>query len=264
MPPNGVRTLLVVTAALLALVVGAADAAVAPPKCWMGKAGCEHTSTPHWNLRTYTGTVAVVGTRQQSLTCADVERGAREEIVEGHYSVKFALDRKASQTRVAADAQKQPLTSKPLALVFDVAATTHERVRTLAPNGDGTCTETFRDCDKNADSRAKDSLNVVVRGRQVIQETPGDFIKSRFLECAETPSSASLLPDDPLGEEFMTEASTLRAFRHRDTTVTHGRDRQIGDGSTSIEISGKLTYARTTRACTTYPLARTRCRTARG
>jgi hypothetical protein len=264
MRPNGVRTLLVVTAVVLGAAVGVADAAVAPPKCWKGRSGCEHTSTPHWNLRTFAGTVSVVGSRPQSLTCADVADGAREEIVSGRYTVKFALDRKASQTRVGSDAQKQPITSKPLALVFDVAATTHERVRQLSPNGDGTCTEAFRDCDKNADSRAKDSLNVVVRGRQVIQETPGDFIRSRFLECAETPTSASLLPDDPVGEEFMTEASSLRAFRHRDTVVTHSRDRQIGDGATSIEITGELTYARTIRACTTYPLARTRCRTARG
>ena len=98
----------------------------------------------------------------------------------------------------------------------------------------------------------------------MIQETPGDFIKSRFLECAETPTSASLLPDDPVEGKFMSEASSLRAFRHRDTVVTQGRDHQIGDGSTSITVSGKLTYGRSIRACTRYPFTKPRCRTARG
>ncbi|HEX4734416.1 MAG TPA: hypothetical protein VH247_08400, partial [Thermoleophilaceae bacterium] len=137
-------------------------------------------------------------------------------------------------------------------------------VRTVTSNGDGTCAESFRDCDKASNSSASDSLNVVVRNRRVIQETPGEFLKTAFLECAETPTMTSLLPDDPVGEQFMSEDSTLRAFSHRSTVVTTGRDRQIGDGSTSIAVSGRLTYARSIRACTTYPLTRTRCRTARG
>lgn len=263
MRPNGVWAVLA-TAFVLALVPLGADAAVAPPKCWKGKTGCVHTSTPHWNLTTFVGSVDVNGTRPPGLTCSDVANGAREEIVAGHYLVKFGLNRRSSNTRIAADAQRLPLTSTPLKLAFGVTATTHERVRRLSPNGDGTCTETFRDCDRNSSSTAKDSLNVVVRGRRVVQEMPGDFVKTRFLECAKTPDMASLLPDDPLGEQFMSEASTLRAFRHRDTVVTTGRDRQIGDGSTSIAVSGKLTYARSIRACTSYPLTRTRCRTARG
>jgi hypothetical protein len=198
------------------------------------------------------------------VTCADAANGPREEIVAGRYAVKFSLGPATSQTRVAADAQKRPVTSTPLKLTFAVTSTTHERVRTLASNGDGTCTESFRDCDKTTSSTARDSLNVFVRNRRVIQETPGNFLGTAFLECAETPTMTSLLPDDPIGEQFMSEDSTLRAFNHRDTVVTTGRDRQIGDGSTSIAVSGKLTYARSVRACTTYPLTRTRCRTARG
>ena len=263
MRPNGVGKVVAI-AAVLALVPLTADAAVAPPKCWKGKAGCRHTATPHWNLRTFTGTADVNGTRAKSLTCADVASGPRDEIVAGHYTVRMALKRAQSKTRIGADADKNPVTSKPLALSLLVTSTTHERVRTLAPNPDGTCTETFRDCDKTDESTKQDTLDVFVRGKRVIQETPGDWIKSAFLECAETPTAPSLLPDDPLDGKFMSEDSTLRAFRHRDTVVTHGRDRQIGDGSTSIALSGKLTYARSIRACTTYPLARTRCRTARG
>jgi hypothetical protein len=247
-----------------AAIPAVSDAAVAPPKCWKGKAGCRHTSTPHWNLRTFTGTADVNGTRPNSLTCADVQQGPREEIVAGHYTVKRRLKRSESQTRVAADAKKNPVTSKPLNLSLLVTSTTHERVRTLAPNGDGTCTETFKDCDKTDASTKKDTLDVFVRSRSVIQETPGDWIKSAFLECAETPTAPSLLPDDPLDGKFMSEPHSLRIFRHPSTTVTHGRDRQIGDGNTSIAVSGRLTYARSIRACTTYPLSRTRCRTARG
>jgi hypothetical protein len=264
MRPNGVWVV-VATAVVLALVPLAADAAVAPPKCWKGKAGCRHTSTPHWNLRTFVGNVDVNGTRTNALTCSDVAGGAREEIVAGHYVVKFSLNRASSQTRVAADADKNPITgAKPLALAFAVTSTTHERVRQLAPNGDGTCTETFRDCDRTSTSTAKDSLDIVTRNRRVVQTTPGDFIKSRFLECAEAQTMPSFLPDDPLGENFMTESSRPAAFKHKDTAVRHSRDRQIGDGSTSIAVSGNLTYIRTIRACTTYPLTRTRCRTARG
>ena len=263
MRPNGVSAVLAAALAL-ALVPLAADAAVAPPKCWKGKVGCRHTSTPHWALQTFSGSASVVGTRPPAVTCADAAGGPREEIVAGRYTVKFSLKRATSQTRIAADAQKRPFTSTPLKLTFLVTSTTHERVRTLTANGDGTCTESFRDCDKATSSTARDSLNVFARNRRVIQETPGDFLKTAFLECAETPTMTSLLPDDPIGEQFMSEASTLRAFNHRDTVVTTGRDRQIGDGSTSIAVSGKLTYARSIRACTTYPLTRTRCRTARG
>lgn len=264
MRPTGVIALLSATIAL-SLVPLVADAAVTPPKCWKGKRGCVHTSTPHWNLRTFSGTVDVNGTRANALTCADATSGPKEEIVAGHYTVKLALDRAASQTLVGADAQKNPTTSKPLKLALNVTSTTHERVRTLTPAGDGqTCTETFRDCDRTATSTARDTLDVFVRNRRVIQETPGDFIKAALLECAETPDMTSFLPPDPLDAKFMSEPSTLAAFRHRDVAVSHGRDRQIGDGATSIAISGKLTYARTIRACTTYPLARTRCRTARG
>src|SRR4051794_26114686 len=131
MRPNGVGMLVAMAFVLSLIPLATADGAVAPPKCWKGKSGCTHTSTPHWNLRTFAGNVSVVGTRPQALTCADVASGAREEIVAGRYEVKFTLDRRASQSRVAADAQKQPITSKPLKLVFDVSSTTHERVRTL-------------------------------------------------------------------------------------------------------------------------------------
>jgi hypothetical protein len=256
--------MLLLTALLLAVVPVVADAAVAPPKCWKGKAGCRHTSTPHWNLSTFTGTADVSGTRPNALSCADVAQGPRDEIVAGHYTVKMTLKRSESQTRIGADADKNPVTSKPLDLSLLVTSTTHERVRTLAPNPDGTCTESFRDCDKTDSSTKSDTLDLFVRSRSVIQETPGDWIKSAFLECAETPTTPSLLADDPLDAKFMSEPSSLRIFRHPDTTVTHGRDRQIGDGSTSIAVSGKLTYVRSIRACTTYPLTRTRCRTARG
>jgi hypothetical protein len=263
MRPNGVRTLLA-TAFVLAAIPAVTEAAVAPPKCWKGKAGCRHTSTPHWNLRTFTGTADVNGTRPNSLTCADVQQGPRDEIVAGHYTVKMSLKRSLSQTRIGADANKNPITSKPLQLSLLVTGTTHERVRTLTSNGNGTCAETFRDCDRTDQSTKQDTLDLFVRSRSVIQETPGDWIKSAFIECAETPTTPSLLPDDPLDAKFMSERSSLRIFRHPDTTVTHGRDRQIGDGNTSIAVSGKLTYARSIRACTTYPLTKTRCRTAKG
>jgi hypothetical protein len=212
----------------------------------------------------FSGSVSVVGTRPQSLTCADVGSGAREEIVAGRYTVIFALDRRSSQTRIAPDSNKLPITSRPLALTFDVTSTTHERVRRLAPVGDGTCTETFRDCDRSESSRANDTLDVFTRGRRVVQQTPGDFIATKLRECAETPEMRSLLPDRPLDADYMSEDSPLRAFRHRDTVVTHSRDLQLGDGSTSVAISGELRYARSIRACTKYPGTRARCRTARG
>jgi hypothetical protein len=264
MGPNGVRAVLAVAFALALIPLAAAQGAVTPPKCWKGKAGCVHTSTPRWNVTGFNGTVAVVGTKTNGLTCADVANGAREEIVAGRYSVKFALNPARSQTRIAANAQKLPATSKPLALRFNVARTTHEQIRKLTPNGDGTCTESTRDCDKSDSSTAADTLDVFIRSKRVVQETRGDFIKPAFLECAETPEMGSLLPVEPLDGKFMSETSQLAAFRHRDTLVTQGRDRQIGDGSTTVAISGKVTYARSIRACTTYPLARTRCRTARG
>jgi hypothetical protein len=256
--------MLIATALALALLPLAAEAAVAPPKCWKGKKGCTHTSTPHWNLRTFEGTADVNGTRPNSLTCADVQSGPRDEIVAGHYTVKMALKRSESQTRIGADADENPITSKPLDISLLVTSTAHERVRTLSPNTDGTCTETFKDCDKTDESTKKDTLDLFVRSRSVIQETPGDWIKSAFLECAETPTTPSLLPDDPLDGKFMSERSSQRIFKHPNTTTNHGRDRQIGDGSTSIAVSGKLTYARTIRACTRYPLTKTRCRTAHG
>jgi hypothetical protein len=251
----------VVAAALSLIPLASADGAVAPPKCWKGSKGCTHTATPHWNVLSFTGTAGVVGARAPTATCADTPK---DEIVSGRYTVEFALDRKASQTRIAANAQKNPTTSKSLKLVFNVTSATHERVRTLTPAGDGTCTESFRDCDKTDSSRKSDKLDVFVRSNRIVQETPGDFIKPAFLECAATPTSASLLPDDPLEGMFMSEQSSRSAFRHRDTVVTHGRDRQIGDGNTSIELSGKVTYGRSIRACTRYPLTKQRCRTAHG
>src|SRR4051795_3429816 len=111
MQPNGVRTLLVVLALVLATAV-AADAAVAPPKCWKGKTGCRHRQTPHWNLRTFTGIADVNGTRPNSLTCADVQQGARDEVVAVHYKVKMSLKRAESQTRIGVDAHNNPITSK--------------------------------------------------------------------------------------------------------------------------------------------------------
>src|SRR5215213_7567608 len=98
MRPNGVWVALIATAALATVPI-VADAAVAPPKCWKGKRLCVHTSTPHWNLRTFSGSVSVNGTRPNALTCADVASGPREEIVAGRYTVKLALDRAKSQTR---------------------------------------------------------------------------------------------------------------------------------------------------------------------
>jgi hypothetical protein len=259
MRPNGVRALLVAALAV-SVFAAVANAAVAPPRCWKGKAGCTHTAIPHWNLMTFGGSASVTGTRPSTLTCADVASGPKDEIVEGRYTVEFTLDPKSSQSLVPADAQKLPTTSKPLKLAFDVTSTTHERIRTL--NQD--CSESFRDCDKTETSRAGDTLDVFIRAARVIQETPGDFIKSRFLECAETPTMPSLLPDDPVEGKFMSQDSSLRAFSHRDTVVTHGRDHQIGDGNTSLAVSGRLTYGRSIRACTRYPLTRQRCRTARG
>jgi hypothetical protein len=257
--------MLVAAALGVALLAGTADATVAPPKCWKGKAGCTHTATPHWNLRSFDGTVSVVGTRQAALSCADVANGAREEVVAGRYTVRFALDKDLSDSRVPANAQKLPTTSKPLILALNVTSTTHETVRALSPNGDGqTCTESFRDCDISKTSLVGDQLDVFVRGRRVIQESPGDFVQSGLLECAETPTTVSLLPDDALDGKFMSEPSTFNAFRHRSTVVTHGRDHQIGDGNTSVAISGRLTYSRTIHACTRYPRIKARCRDARG
>jgi hypothetical protein len=261
---NGVRTLLAVALAV-ALLAATADAAVAPPKCWKGRAGCTHTATPYWTLTSFEGTATVVGTRPKSLTCADVANGPRAEIIAGRYAVEFTLRPRASDTRVPANAQKLPTTSKPLALSLRATGTTHEQVRTLTPTGDGQgCVETLHDCDRSATTTVADELDVFVRGRRVVQETPGDFIQSRFPECSGNSASPSLLPKDALDGKFMSEESTFSAFRHRDTVVTHGRDRQIGDGSTSIELSGRLTYARSIHACTRYPRTKPRCRDARG
>lgn len=265
MRPNGVLSVIVAALALALIPIATAQSAVDPPKCWKGKAGCRHTSTPFWNLTGFGGTVSVVGTKPKSLTCADVTSAPKEEIVAGRYTAKFTLDRARSETRIASDADKLPTTSKPLDVHFNVTSTTHEQIRTLTPSSDPAgCTETFRDCDKSDSSTATDTLDVFIRTGRVIQETRGDFVQPRLLECAETPDMGSLLPSDALGGELVSETSSAAAFRHRDTVKTFGRDRQIGDGSVSIVLSGKLTYARSIRACTTYPLTRTRCRTARG
>ena len=58
---------------------------------------------------------------------------------------------------------QKPLTSKPLDISLLVTSTTHERVRTLTPNGDGTCTETFKDCDKTDASTKSDTLGAQKR-----------------------------------------------------------------------------------------------------
>jgi hypothetical protein len=265
MRPYGVLSVVLTALALALIPIATAQSAVTPPKCWKGKAGCRHTSTPRWNLTGFGGTVTVVGTKPKSLTCADVTAGAKEEIVAGRYTAKFTLDRARSKTLIPANADKLPTTSKPLDVHFNVTSTTHEQVRTLTPSSDPAgCTETFRDCNKPDSSTATDTLDVFIRTGRVIQETRGDFIQPRQLECAETPEMGSLLPSDALNGKLVSETSTAAAFRHRDTDKSFGRDRQIGDGSVSMTLSGKLTYARSIRACTTYPLTRTRCRTARG
>jgi hypothetical protein len=261
MRPHGVGTVLA-AALLLSLVTAAtAGAAAAPPECWKGRAGCTHTALPHWDVRSFGGTVSVVGTRRATLTCADVANGPREEIVAGRYTVRFSMRRDLSDLRVPANARKLPTTSKPLDVTLRVTSVTHERVRTLDPNG---CKESFRDCDTSRTGLVADRLEVYVRGRRVIQESPGDFIPARFLECAETATTTSLLPDDPLDGKLVSEDSSPAAFRHRSTVVPIGRDRQVGDGNTSVTVSGRLTYARTIHACTRYPRTKPRCRDARG
>jgi hypothetical protein len=265
MRSNGVSAVLLTALALALIPVATADSAVAPPACWKGNAGCRHTSTPHWSLTSYRGTVSVVGTKQKTLTCADVVAGPKEEIVAGRYMAKFALDAARSDRRIAADAKKQPTTSKPLDLHFNITSTTHEQIRTLTPSADPAgCTETFRDCNNTKTTTATDTLDVFIRTRRVIQETRGDFIQPRLLECAETPDMSSLLPSDALNGKLVSESSRLTTFRHRGSVVPFGGDHQIGDGAVSVSTAGKLTYARSIRACTTYPLTRTRCRTARG
>src|SRR4051794_33691999 len=111
MGPNGVRALVAAALIVSLLPLAAADATVAPPKCWKGRTGCTHTATPHWNVLGFAGSASVVGTRSAGATCAPAPK---EEIVAGRYTVKFALDRKASQTLIGPDAQKNPTTSKSL------------------------------------------------------------------------------------------------------------------------------------------------------
>lgn len=264
MSPPGVRTLLAAALALSLVTALAAQAATTPPPCWKGRAGCTHTSTPSWGVSAFSGTVSVVGTRRNSLTCAAVANGAKEEIVAGRYTVDFKLRPAKSGKRIGSDAQKLPRTTTSLRLPLDVTSKTHERLRTLTPTGDGQCAETFRDCDKSETSTAADRLTVFVRARRVIQETAGAFVQSRLLECAATPDMTSLLPADALESTLVSEDSAPSHFHHRGTAIPIGSDRQVGDGDTTIAISGRLTYARFIHACTRYPRTRARCSDARG
>jgi len=253
-----------VAALALALTPVAADA-VTPPKCWKGARGCKHSATPSWNLTTFGGSVSSVGTRPKTLTCADLAGKPREEIVEGRYTVAFKLDPSRSELRVGADRSKQPKTADPLSLRFTVTQTTHEVVRTLTPTADGaSCTESARACDKSGTVSGTDRLDVFTRNARVNHNFGGTFVNNSFLECAATPDMASLLPSNPLDGSLLTRSDGLSVFRHRSAVVTDGRDRQLGDGSTTVAIKSKLTYARTIRACTFYAGTKKRCRTARG
>ena len=264
MRPNGVSAIVLAAVALALIPLGAAQA-VTPPKCWKGAAGCRHSETPSWDLTSFSGSVSAVGTRPPRLTCADLAGAPRDEIIEGRYTVAFKLDRARSETRVGVDAARQPKTADPLSLRFAVTQTTHELVRTLTPSADGTaCTEATRSCDKSGTVGGTDRLDVFTRNRRVNQNFGGTFVNNSFLECAGSADVPSLLPSDPLDGSFLTRTDGLSTFRHRSVVVTTARDRQIGDGSTSINLKGKLTYARSIRACTYYAGTKKRCRTARG
>jgi hypothetical protein len=225
---------LLAIAVTLALVPVASPAAAATPKA-------------KWELETFTGSVTATRTRDATLTCADAVDGAKEEVVSGRYAVSFTLNPQTSKQVVRSDKKGRPRTPFALNLRFNIARITREKIRTLTPNGDGTCTETFRDCEKTGTPLTKpDKLTVETSGRTVNQRLGGDFIDAVAIPCA--PDSATpntLLPSSgPLFGNFLDEDTGLSNFKHRTTVVVASRSDRPGNGEVTSLVKARLTYKR--------------------
>jgi hypothetical protein len=251
--------------ALIALTTSA-SAATTYPVCWKGNAGCKHSLTSSWELTTFNGSVTASRTRDATLTCADAASGPKEEVVSGRYAVSFTLNPQSSKQIIRSDAAGRPRTPFALNLRFNVARLTHEKIRTVTPKGDGTCTESTRDCDKTGTPLTKpDKLTVATTKRTVNQRMAGDFIESVTVPCA--PDSATVktvLPSTgPMFGTYLDEATGLRNFQHKTTVVVAGRTDMPGNGEVTSEVRARLSYERIRRACSYYSKSQKRCRTTR-
>jgi hypothetical protein len=225
---------------LIAIAVTAALVPVASP-------ADAATPKPKWELETFSGSVTATRTRDATLTCEDAANGPAEEVVSGRYSVAFTLDPKNSKQIVRSDKKGRPRTPIALHLRFNVARLTHEKIRTVTSNGDGTCSESFRDCDKTGtpDTRP-DKLTVETTGRTVNQRMRGDFIDDVAIPCApDTATPKTLLPSSgPMFGTFMDENTGLGNFKHKTTVVFANRTDRPGDGEVTSMVRARLTYKR--------------------
>jgi hypothetical protein len=252
--------------AVVALTTSA-SAATTYPACWKGKAGCKHSLTPSWELETFSGSVTASHTRAATLTCADAASGTKEEVVSGRYSVSFTLNPQSSKQIVRSDASGRPRTPFALNLRFNVARITHEKIHTVTPTGNGTCSESTRDCDKTGTPLTRpDKLTVETRNRNVNQRMAGHFIEDVTVGCAPpTATVNTLLPTGgPLFGSYLDEATGLSNFKHKTTVVVSNRIDRPGNGEVTSAVRARLTYQRILRACSYYSKSQKRCRTTRG
>jgi hypothetical protein len=205
------------------------------------------TTRPRWELETFTGSVTATRARDATLTCADAANGPVEEVVSGRYAVSFTLNPQDSKQIIRSDRKGRPRTPFALNLRFNIARITREKIRTLTRNADGTCTESFRDCEKTGTPTTRpDKFTVRTRRRTVNQRMAGAFIEDVAIRCA--PQSANpntVLPSTgPMFGTFLDEDVGLSHFRHRTTVVFADRTDRPGDGEVTSRVRARLTYKR--------------------
>jgi hypothetical protein len=267
----GVRVVVAVAAAAALLPLASAGAASPTlPPCFKGQAGCKHSLSRYWRLAGFTGSVTATGSRSPALTCADLAGQERREILSGTYEVDFALDKARSKVTIGADRTGNPRTPAPLRLRFKVTRNTHEQVRVLMPNADGSgCTEATHQCGQVGSVLRSDRMSIFTRNRRVHQDFAGAFLNPSFVQCAADADTPSLLPPGPLDGRFMAEITHAANFHHRTTHLTVARDIQLENNAQNVAVDGHLTYTRWLHACTYYGdlhsrSAQIRCRDARG
>ena len=206
------------------------------------------TPKPKWQLQTFTGSIVASQTRAATLTCADAADGPTEEVVSGSYSVSFTLNPQSSKQLVRSDAKGRPRTPSPLNLRFNIARITHEKIHTVTPNGDGTCTDTTRDCNKTGDPITRpDQLTLRASSRRLVnQYLVGSFINDSFVACApDTATPKTLLPSTGgLIGIYLDENTGLSNFKHKSTVVVADRTDRPGDGELTSVVRARLTYKR--------------------
>ena len=225
---------IVAVAAACALIPLASPAPAATPK-------------PKWQLRTFSGSVTATRTRDATLTCADAASGPKEEVVSGRYSVAFTLNPKSSKQVVGSDAKGRPRTPFALNLRFNVSRITHEKIHVVTPNGDGTCTETTKDCDKTGSPLTKpDKLTVKTTKRTVNQRMAGHFIEEVAVPCAPADAAVpTVMPSGgPMFGTYLDEDTSLSHFNHESTIVVASRSDRPGNGEVTSVVKARLTYKR--------------------